>query len=97
MAVGSALTDVAIGMALPVGTTAVAMASADTKQKKRSVALKYGLPLMAGIATSTVSTMRLIAGGKALMLGATVSIIGNELFERLDNYLIKRDAEKVQG
>ncbi len=97
LAVGSALTDVAIGMALPVGTTAVAMASADTKQKKRSVALKYGLPLMAGIATSTVSTMRLIAGGKALMLGATVSIIGNELFERLDNYLIKRDAEKVQG
>ena len=97
LAVGSALTYVAIGMALPVGTTAVAMASADTKQKKRSVALKYGLPLMAGIATSTVSTMRLISGGKALMLGATVSILGNELFERLDNYLIKRDAKKTQG
>ena len=96
LAVGSALTDVAIGMALPVGTTAVAMASADTKQKKRSVALKYGLPLMAGIATSTISTMRLISGGKALMLGATVSILGNELFERLDNYLIKRDAKKTQ-
>lgn len=94
LAVGSALTDVAIGMALPIGTTSVAMASADTKQKKRSVGLKYGLPLLAGITTSTVCTMRLIAGGKALMLGAAVSILGNELFERLDNYLIKRDEKK---
>ena len=96
LAAGSALTDVAIGMALPIGTTAIAMSSADTKQKKRSVALKYGLPLLAGISTTTACTVKLISGGKALGLGAAVTVLGNELFERLDNFLIKRDNLKAQ-
>ena len=96
LAAGSALTDVAIGMALPIGTTAIAMSSADTKQKKRSVALKYGLPLLAGISTTTACTVKLISGGKALALGAAVTVLGNELFERLDNFLIKRDNLKAQ-
>lgn len=89
-AAGSALTDVAIGMAVPLGTTAIAMSSADTKQKKRSVALRYGLPLLSGIATSTACTLKLIAGGKALILGALVSIIGNRIFEKVDKKLIEK-------
>lgn len=93
LSVGSALTDVAIGTAVPVITTSVAISAAKTKEKRRSVALKYGLPLLAGIATTTACTIRLISGGRALMLGGLVSIVGNELCERLDNYLIARDAK----
>ena len=91
LSVGSALTDVAIGTAVPVVTTGVAISAAKTKEKKRSVALKYGLPLLAGIATTTISTVKLISGGKALVLGGLVSLVGNELCEKLDNYLIARD------
>lgn len=93
-AAGSALTDVAIGMAVPLGTTAIAMSAADTKEKKRSVALRYGLPLLSGIATSTACTLKLIAGGKALLFGALVSIIGNRIFERIDKKLIEKSNEK---
>lgn len=91
LACGSALTDVAIGMSLPLVTTSLAMSAAKTKEKKRSVVLKYGLPLLAGVSASTIATVKLISGGKSLMLGSAVSILSNELFERLDNYLISRD------
>ena len=97
LSVGSALTDVAMGMALPLGTSAVAMASAKTKEKKRSVALKYGLPLIAGVATSMLCTIRLISGGRALLLGGAVTVIGNEIFEKVDNYLIARDKKRAQA
>lgn len=90
LSVGSALTDVAIGMGIPTVTTTVAMTNADTKEKKRSVALKYGLPLLAGVATSTACTIKLISGGRALLLGGAVTLIGNEIFERVDNYLLKK-------
>lgn len=94
LAVGSALTDVATGMGLPLATTTIAMSAADTKQKKRSVVLKYGLPLLAGVATSTICTVMLISGGYALMFGSAVSLLSNEIFERIDNYLIKRNELK---
>ena len=95
LAVGSALTDVAIGMGLPLATTTVAISVADTKQKKRSVVLKYGIPLLLGVGTSTLCTIALISGGYALMLGSAVSLIGNEVLERVDNYLIKQDNKKA--
>lgn len=91
LSVGSALTDVGIGMAVPVISTGIAMSAADTKQKKRSVLLRYGLPLIAGIATTTTCTLKLISGGYALILGGIVSLVGNELFERLDKKLIEQD------
>ena len=40
LSVGSALTDVAIGMGLPLLTTGIAVSAADTKEKKRSVILE---------------------------------------------------------
>ena len=91
LSVGSALTDVAIGMGLPVATTGIAISTAKTKEKKRSVALKYGIPLIAGLTTTTICAFKLISGGKSLILGGAVSIIGNELCERLDKYLLSKD------
>lgn len=91
LSVGSALTDVAIGMGLPIATTGIAISTAKTKEKKRSVALKYGIPLIAGLTTTTICAFKLISGGKSLILGGAVSIIGNELCERLDKYLLSKD------
>lgn len=87
LATGSALTDVAIGMGVPVIATGAAVSVADTKEKKQSVVLKYGIPLLVGIATTTISTVKLISGGKSLMLGALTSTIANEICERIDKKL----------
>ena len=97
LSIGSALTDVAIGMAMPLGTTTAAMATAKTKEKKRSVVLKYGLPLIAGVATSTLCTIKLISGGRALLLGSAVTVIGNEIFERIDNYLLAKENKQKES
>jgi hypothetical protein len=93
LAVGSALTDVAFGMGLPVTATSFAVCQADTKEKKRSVVLKYGIPLLVGVATSTLSTIKLVSGGKALMLGAFTSTLTNEICERVDKKLNKSNSK----
>lgn len=87
LSVGSALTDVAIGMGVPILTTGIAVSAADTKEQKRSVMLKYGVPLMVGVATASTCALRLIAGGKALILGIITSTITNNICERIDNKL----------
>lgn len=94
LATGSALTDVAFGMGVPIATTGVALSIADSKEKKRSVALKYGIPLLVGMGVSTLGTVKLISGGKSLALGSISSIIANDLCERLDNTLKKRSQAK---
>ena len=94
LSIGSALTDVAIGMGVPVVSTSIAMSKAETKEKKRSVALKYGVPLVLGVATSTLCTIQLISGGKALLFGSAVTFIGNEICERLDNYILKKEKNR---
>ncbi len=94
LSIGSALTDVAIGMALPIFSTGIAVSAADTKEKKRSVILKYGIPLLTGMATATTCTIRLISGGNALILGGLVSILSNEICERIDNHLLSKSSKK---
>lgn len=90
LATGSALTDVAIGTAVPVISTGIAISTAKTKEKKRSVGLKYGVPLLVGIATTMISTVKLVSGGKSLMLGAFTGAAANEICEHIDNYLKKK-------
>lgn len=89
LATGSALTDVALGMAVPAVTTGVALSVADSKEKKRSVVLKYGLPLFIGIGTSTLCTLKLISGGKSLIFGTVAGTLANHLCEKLDDKLNK--------
>lgn len=90
LATGSALTDVAIGTVLPLASTGVAIGAAKTKEKKRSVALKYGIPLIVGMATTMISTIKLVSGGKSLMLGTLSGVVANEVCERIDNNLKKK-------
>lgn len=92
---GSALSDVGIGLLFPLGSTAVAMSMADTKEKKRSVALNLGVPLLVGLATSMVGTVAMLAAGPAMALGLVTSTITNQICSRIDDRLKKRDAEKL--
>lgn len=94
LATGSALTDVAIGMGVPIAATSIAVSAADTKEKKQSVVLKYGIPLLVGVATTTISTVRLISGGKSLLLGTLTSTLTNEICERIDKKL-KNNRQKT--
>ena len=92
---GSALSDVGIGLLFPLGSTAVAMSMADTKEKKRSVGLNLGIPLLVGLATSMVGTVAMLAAGPSMALGLVTSTITNQICSRIDDRLKKRDAEKL--
>lgn len=92
---GSALSDVGIGLLFPLGSTAVAMSMADTKEKKRSVGLNLGIPLLVGLATSMVGTVAMLAAGPSMALGLITSTITNQICSRIDDRLKKRDTEKL--
>ena len=91
---GSALTDVALSMALPLVSTSVAVSRAETKEKKQSVALKYGIPIVTGAITSTLATVKLVAGGKALALGLASTLITNQICSRIDKKLKEKISDK---
>lgn len=92
---GSALTDVATTLLLPLGTTAIGMSMADTKEKKRSVALNLGAPLLVGVGTATWATIAMYSTGPSMILGLVTSTLANQVCSRIDKYLKKKDAEKL--
>lgn len=91
---GSALTDVALSMALPLASTSIAISAADTKEKKQSVALKYGIPIITGALTATIATIKLVAGGKSLALGLASTFITNQICDRVDKKLKQKSSNK---
>lgn len=93
---GSALSDVGTGLLFPLGSTALGMSMADTKEKKRSVALKLGVPLLTGLMASTWGTIAMYAAGPSLILGAAVSTITNRICSAIDKNLKAKDAQKAQ-
>ena len=94
---GSAISDVGFGLLFPLGSTAVAMSMADTKEKKRSVGLNFGIPLFVGLATSMWGTIAMLAAGPSMALGLVTSTITNQICSRIDNSLKKKDAEKLSA
>lgn len=97
LASGSALTDVAFGLALPLGSTAIAVSATKTKEKKQSVALKYGIPVLTGAMTSMIATVKLVSGGKALGLGLASTLITNQICERIDKKLKEKHAKTLNA
>ena len=93
---GSALTDIGTGILLPMGTTAAAISMADTKEKKRSVGLNFGIPLLTGLLVSTWGTIAMYAAGPSLVLGLTTSTITNRVCSAIDKHLKEKDARKLQ-
>lgn len=97
LASGSALTDVAFGLALPLGSTAIAVSASKTKEKKQSVALKYGIPILTGVMTSTIATVKLVSGGKALGLGLASTFVTNQVCKKIDDKLKEKKAKSLNA
>ena len=93
---GSALTDVGTGLLVPVASTAIGMSMADTKEKKRSVALNLGVPLLTGLGASMWGTIAMYAAGPSMILGVATSTITNLVCSRIDKHLKSKDAQNLQ-
>jgi len=92
---GSALTDVGMSLLIPLGTTSVGLAMADTKEKKRSVLLNLGIPLLVGVATSVTCTVGMLTAGPSLILSLITGAVANRIGSKIDNNLKKRDVENL--
>ena len=74
--VGSAPNDIA-GMVTTTGLLGVYLAQADDKNQKVEVALTTGVPLGLGMLSTTIATMKMITGFKALALGGATTMFAN--------------------
>lgn len=92
---GSALTDVGTGLLVPVTTTAIGMSMADTKEKKRSVALNLGVPLLTGLGASMWATIAMYSTGPSTILGLVTSTVTNRVCSYVDKHLKANDTKKV--
>ncbi len=92
---GSAITDVSSTLITPTASIAVGMSMAKTKEKKRSVLLNLGVPILTGVAVSTAATVAMMTAGPSLVLGAGISLATKLVCSKIDKSLKKRDAEKL--
>lgn len=90
---GSALTDVSTGLLIPLTSTAVGMSMADTKEKKRSVALNLGVPMFTGLGASMWATIAMYAAGPSLFLGLVTSTATSFVTSKINKYLKANDAK----
>lgn len=82
--IGSAPTEM-LGLVASLGVIGWGLTKADNKDERISVALKYGVPAVGATAVSLYSTVRLVAGGKAILLGLISGLAINKLGAVLDN------------
>lgn len=61
------------------------LGKAQNSEEKTSVILKSGIPVIGGIATTMISTTKLISGGKSLALGFISGLILNRIGVIVDN------------
>lgn len=81
---GSAPTDV-LTILLSFITLTYGFGHAKDKDKRTSIMLKSGIPIVGGIATATYSAAKLVSGGKSLALGFLSGIALNQLGVIADN------------
>lgn len=91
---GSAVSDVGQSLLIPVVSTGVGMAMADTKEKKRSVLINLGIPLVVGVATSVAATLAMLTAGPSLLLSLATTFLTNRVCERIDKNIKKNEQAK---
>lgn len=69
-----------------------AIAASKTKEEKRSVAINVGIPLLTGLATATIATLKALSGATALAFG----LIAGECASIVAN-LISKSINKVSN
>lgn len=68
---------------------------AETKDDKRSVALKYAVPLVGGLAVTIVCAVGLIASGPSFFIGGISGLLFNRAGELIDKEIKKRNQQKL--
>ena len=85
---GSAPTDV-LTILISAGLISHELLKAKNDNQKTSVMLTSGIPLIGAIATTVISTTKLVSGGKSLALGFISGICLNFIGKFVDNFRIK--------
>ena len=80
---GSAPTDV-ITMLTSVGTVAIGLSKADSKDERISAALKFGIPVLGSVFSSVLLTISLVSGFKAVAIGTALGLGMSVLGEKVD-------------
>lgn len=90
--IGSAPKDVLM-LLLPVGGVGLAVHKADTKEKKRSVMIKYGIPIVGAVAITMYCTIGLISAGPSLLIGTLSGFALNQAGVEADSLMKKFKAK----
>ena len=88
LAMGSAPTDILTVLG-SLGILGYNLAKSKDNDQRTSIALKYGIPALAGIGGSLYFNAKLFAGSKALICGSLLSFAINRLGTWADNTLKK--------
>ena len=88
---GSAPTDI-ITMLTSVGTVAIGLSKADSKDERISAALKFGIPVLGSVFSSVLLTISLVSGFKAIAIGTALGLGMSVLGEKVD--LIRKKYNK---
>jgi hypothetical protein len=90
---GAAPTD-ALGVLTSTGVVGYGLINADNKDERVSATLKYGIPAVGGVATSSLFTMALVPRGPSVILGLISGFAINKLGSSLDKFIKRRKLEK---
>ena len=96
---GSAPTDI-LTILFSFLTLSFGLGYAKDNDKRTSIMLKSGVPIVGGIATAMYSATKLVSGGKSLALGFLSGVILNQIGKIADNllqnYKLKKSKEVTQ-
>ena len=92
---GSAPTDI-LTILVSFAALTLGLGHAQDRDKRTSIMLKSGIPIVGGIATAMFSAAKLVSGGKSLALGFISGIVLNQLGVIADNIRIRlKEKENV--
>ena len=91
---GSGPTD-ALSLVGAVGGVGLGLTKADNNDERKSAMLKYGIPVIGGVATSLLLTVSLVSAFKALAISSISSLVVGDIGVKLDKYR-KRHHKKVE-
>ncbi len=93
LTLGSAPTDI-LTILGSFGTLGYYLAKTKNKQERESILLKYGIPALAGIATSSFCNIKLLAGTKQMIFASLSAIVVGKIGSWTDNMLKKHNKNK---
>ena len=93
---GSAPTDV-LTILLSFITLSCGLGYAKDDDKRKTIMLKSGIPIVGGIATATYTATKLVSGGKSLALGFLSGIILNQFGKIADNVRMRYKINVVEN